>query len=140
MHGLLRERLLSRRDHRLERGKPPQPLLFDDTTEPSDEGARPASADRAPGGDPPGPQEGQAPIGAPLLELRNVDKNFGPVQALQGINLIIPEGQVTALAGDNGAGKSVLIKTVSGIWSPDGGAVFWQGQRVHIRTPKDAAA
>jgi ABC-type sugar transport system ATPase subunit len=109
-------------------------------TEPTNEGARPASADRAPGGDSPGPQEGQAPIGAPLLELRNVDKNFGPVQALQGINLIIPEGQVTALAGDNGAGKSVLIKTVSGIWSPDGGAVFWQGQRVHIRTPKDAAA
>ncbi|EQD33977.1 ABC transporter ATP-binding protein, partial [mine drainage metagenome] len=51
----------------------------------------------------------------------------------------IPSGQVTALAGDNGAGKSVLVKTISGIWEPDGGQIFWEGKRVHIHNPKQAA-
>jgi ABC-type sugar transport system ATPase subunit len=45
---------------------------------------------------------------------------------------------VTALVGDNGAGKSTLIKTISGIWAPDGGEVFWEGKEVHVRTPRDA--
>ena len=55
--------------------------------------------------------------GAPLLELRGVTKRFGPVQALTRINIEIPPGQVTALAGDNGAGKSVTIKTIAGLWA-----------------------
>jgi D-xylose transport system ATP-binding protein len=75
---------------------------------------------------------------APLLRLRGVIKNFGPVQALQGIDLDVPPGQVTALVGDNGAGKSTLIKTISGIWAPDGGEVTWDGHPVHVSTPKDA--
>jgi len=75
----------------------------------------------------------------PLLSLRGIDKNFGPVQALTGVDLDIPLGQVTALVGDNGAGKSVLVKTISGIWEPDGGQIFWEGKPVHIRSPKEAA-
>ena len=67
-------------------------------------------------------------------------KSFGPVQALRGIDLEIYPGEVTALVGDNGAGKSTLIKTISGIWSPDGGHVYWEGKEVHIRNPRDAAA
>ena len=47
---------------------------------------------------------------------------------------------MTALAGDNGAGKSVLIKCIAGIHAPDGGQIFWEGHPVHIRTPRDAAA
>ena len=74
-----------------------------------------------------------------LLELRDIGKNFGPVQALSDINLTIPPGQVTALVGDNGAGKSTLIKTVSGIWQPDEGQIFWQGSPVHLHSPKAAA-
>ena len=74
----------------------------------------------------------------PLLQLRGIGKNFGPVQALNGIDLDIPAGQVTALVGDNGAGKSTLIKTISGIWEPSHGELLWQGERVHFRTPKDA--
>jgi D-xylose transport system ATP-binding protein len=74
----------------------------------------------------------------PLLQLRGIGKNFGPVQALNGIDLDIPAGQVTALVGDNGAGKSTLIKTISGIWEPSHGEIIWQGQRAHFRTPKDA--
>jgi D-xylose transport system ATP-binding protein len=73
-----------------------------------------------------------------LLSLRDIGKNFGPVQALTGVDLDIPAGQVTALVGDNGAGKSTLIKTISGIWEPSHGHITWQGRRVHFRTPRDA--
>ena len=76
----------------------------------------------------------------PLLRLRGIGKNFGPVRALTDINLDIPSGQVTALVGDNGAGKSTLIKTIAGIWEPNGGEITWQGKPVHFRSPKDATA
>ena len=74
----------------------------------------------------------------PLLQLRGIGKNFGPVQALSGIDLEIPAGQVTALVGDNGAGKSTLIKTISGIWEPSHGQIIWQGQQVNFHSPRDA--
>jgi ABC-type sugar transport system ATPase subunit len=74
----------------------------------------------------------------PLLQLRGIGKNFGPVQALSGIDLEIPAGQVTALVGDNGAGKSTLIKTISGIWEPSHGQIIWQDKRVNFKTPRDA--
>jgi len=75
----------------------------------------------------------------PLLELRGVEKHFGAVQALVDVNADIPSGLVTALIGDNGAGKSVLIKCIAGIHVPDDGQIFWQGQPAHIRSPRDAA-
>jgi ABC-type sugar transport system ATPase subunit len=78
--------------------------------------------------------------GAPLLELRGVSKSFGAVQALKDINLSLPPGKVTALVGDNGAGKSVTIKTISGLWEPSGGQILWEGTPQHIRSPKDAEA
>jgi ABC-type sugar transport system ATPase subunit len=77
---------------------------------------------------------------APLLELRQLDKNFGAVRALRHVDLELHSGEVTALAGDNGAGKSVLIKSIAGIHAPDGGQILWKGQPVHVRSPKDAAA
>jgi len=83
-----------------------------------------------------------APSGAtaePLLRLKDVDKHFGPVQALYHVNLELPYSKVTALCGDNGAGKTVLTKTVSGIYQPDAGEVFWEGHPVHIRTARDAS-
>jgi D-xylose transport system ATP-binding protein len=101
----------------------------------SAEGARPAPAGRAPSD----AGDGRAATDEPLLRLRDIGKNFGPVQALSGINLDIPAGQVTALVGDNGAGKSTLIKTISGIWEPSEGQLIWQGKPVHFRTPKDAS-
>jgi ABC-type sugar transport system ATPase subunit len=82
-----------------------------------------------------GPGEG----GPPLLSLRGITKHFGPVQALGGVDLDVPAGHVTALVGDNGAGKSTLIKTISGIWQPDGGEILWEGEPVHIRGPRDTA-
>ncbi|PVU82537.1 sugar ABC transporter ATP-binding protein [Cellulomonas sp. WB94] len=72
--------------------------------------------------------------------MRGISKHFGPVQALTAVDLDIPAGQVTALAGDNGAGKSVLIKCISGIHPPDSGQMWWAGQPMQVRTPADAAA
>jgi ABC-type sugar transport system ATPase subunit len=76
----------------------------------------------------------------PLLRLQGIGKNFGPVQALADIDLDIPAGLVTAIVGDNGAGKSTLIKTISGIWQPDGGQIYWMGTPVHLHSPHDATA
>jgi len=82
----------------------------------------------------------QAPVAAePLLKVRGLDKHFGPVQALTKVDLDLPAGQVTALAGDNGAGKSVLTKCIAGIYQPDHGEFFWEGHPVQIHSPRDAA-
>ena len=78
--------------------------------------------------------------GVPLLELRGITKRFGPVQALTKINIEIPPGKVTALAGDNGAGKSVTIKTIAGLWAPDEGEILWEGKPVSFHGPRDAEA
>jgi D-xylose transport system ATP-binding protein len=86
------------------------------------------------------PPPGDSSSGKALLELRGVTKTFGPVRALTDVNLDIPPGKVTALVGDNGAGKSSLIKTVSGLWSPDGGDIIWEGRKVTLHGPKDAEA
>ncbi len=103
---------------------------------PVQEGARSASADRAPGSWL--PDLGSEPTPGQLLSIRHVAKHFGPVVALADINLDVPAGQVTALLGDNGAGKSTLIKIIAGIHERDGGAIYWDGKLVHIRTPHDA--
>src|SRR6201996_7986739 len=76
--------------------------------------------------------------GAPLLELRGVSKVFGAVQALESVDLSVPPGKVTALVGDNGAGKSVTIKTISGLWEPTAGEILWEGKPAHIHGPTDA--
>jgi ABC-type sugar transport system ATPase subunit len=75
-----------------------------------------------------------------LLALRGITKTFGPVKALTSVDLDIPAGQATALIGDNGAGKSSLIKTVSGLWQPDAGEIVWEGQPVRLHGPRDAEA
>src|SRR5579864_697660 len=75
-----------------------------------------------------------------LLEIRGLYKSFGPVQALTDVNLDLPAGNVTALVGDNGAGKSVTIKCISGIYQPDRVRTSWEGRPVHIRNAHDAAS
>jgi ABC-type sugar transport system ATPase subunit len=82
-----------------------------------------------------GSGEGSASV---LLSLRGISKNFGAVQAIQNVNLDVVDGQVTALIGDNGAGKSVLIKTISGIWAPSSGHIYWKGEEIHVHTPRNA--
>ena len=79
------------------------------------------------------------PGSEPLLKIRGLDKHFGPVQALYHVDLDLYSGQVTALCGDNGAGKSVLTKCVAGIYQPDHGEVFWEGHPVHVHSARDSA-
>jgi len=62
------------------------------------------------------------------------------VQALYGVNLDLFAGNVTGLCGDNGAGKSVLTRTIAGAHQPDHGEIFFEGRPVHIRSTRDAAA
>jgi ABC-type sugar transport system ATPase subunit len=103
---------------------------------PVEEGARSASADRAPS--PWSADLGSEPTPGQLLCIRSVSKHFGPVVALDEINLDVAAGQVTALLGDNGAGKSTLIKIIAGIFEADRGTIYWDGKAVHVHTPHDA--
>ncbi len=81
----------------------------------------------------------QYPTKEPLLKVRGLDKHFGPVQALYHVDLDLPSSKVTALCGDNGAGKSVLTKCISGVYQADQGEVSWEGRPVHIRNARDSA-
>ncbi|GAA0431160.1 ABC transporter ATP-binding protein [Acrocarpospora corrugata] len=77
---------------------------------------------------------------APVLELRGIDKSFGPVQVLHDVAFSVYPGEVTALVGDNGAGKSTLVKCIGGIHPMDSGEYFFAGEKVHVSGPRDAAA
>jgi D-xylose transport system ATP-binding protein len=74
-----------------------------------------------------------------LLEVRGAFKHFGAVQALSGANLHVDAGTVMALVGDNGAGKTVMTKSIAGIYILDQGEIFWEGKPVTISGPKDSA-
>ena len=78
------------------------------------------------------------PIGQPLLEVRNLSKNFGPVQALNDLTMMVRAGEVVALAGDNGAGKTTLIKAISGVYQPSSGEILLKGQKVSFASPQEA--
>jgi branched-chain amino acid transport system ATP-binding protein len=65
---------------------------------------------------------------SPILELLNVESNYGPVQALRGVSLAVPEGQIVAVLGANGAGKTTTLKTISGIIAPRKGQVKFRGR------------
>jgi len=76
---------------------------------------------------------------APLIELSEIVKSFGPVSVLKGVNLKAYAGKVTALVGDNGAGKSTLIKGLAGVQPYDGGEVRFNGEVVHLHSPREAS-
>ena len=74
----------------------------------------------------------------PALELRDVSKTYGTVQALRSANLTVYPNEVVALIGDNGAGKSTIIKTLSGVIQPDSGEIRIDGKPVTLASPIDA--
>ena len=76
----------------------------------------------------------------PVIELRGLDKSFGPVQVLHDVAFSARSGEVTALVGDNGAGKSTLVKCVGGIHPIDAGEYLFEGVPVQVNSPRDAAA
>jgi simple sugar transport system ATP-binding protein len=74
----------------------------------------------------------------PVVEMQNIKKSFGAVQALQGVDLQLGRGEVLGLVGDNAAGKSTLMKVLSGAYIPDEGAIYLNGQKTHITNPEES--
>ncbi len=81
---------------------------------------------------------GGGKVSETLLEVRNLSKNFGAVQALADLSMKVSAGEVVALAGDNGAGKTTLIKAISGVYKPSGGEILLRGEPVHFNSPQEA--
>jgi len=76
----------------------------------------------------------------PVLEVRNISKSFGHVQALDNVSMKIYKGDIVGLFGDNGAGKSTLIKIISGNFPPSSGKVFFEGKEVNFNSTTKARA
>ncbi len=74
----------------------------------------------------------------PILELRNISKSFGAVKALQGVSFELRKGEIHALAGENGAGKSTMMNIIDGILQPSDGEIILRGKKVTIDGPADA--
>jgi simple sugar transport system ATP-binding protein len=74
----------------------------------------------------------------PLVELVNINKGFGKVQANKNINLSVYAGEIHALLGENGAGKSTLISIISGVYTPDQGIIKYNNKEVRFTSPKDS--
>lgn len=75
----------------------------------------------------------------PILELKNINKSFGPIDVLHDISLQVGAGEVLCLLGDNGAGKSTLIKIMSGVHVPSSGTLLMDGEPMAFNTPRDAS-
>jgi len=74
----------------------------------------------------------------PVVEMRNIKKSFAAVRALRGVDLVLHRNEVLGLVGDNAAGKSTLMKVLSGAYIPDEGEIFIEGKKAHITDPMDA--
>ena len=72
------------------------------------------------------------------LELRNISKSFGNVLANRNVNLTVYKKEILSLLGENGSGKTTLMNMISGIYFPDEGEIFVNGEQVAIASPKDA--
>ncbi len=84
-------------------------------------------------------EERPAPTGRTLLEVRNVEKRFGGVRAIDGCSLEVEEGTITALIGPNGSGKTTLFNVIDGTMRPDGGEVWFDGERIGGLAPWERA-
>src|SRR5207248_11748411 len=73
---------------------------------------------------------------APLLELHGVDAGYGAVQVLRKVDLVVQPGEIVALLGTNGAGKSTILKIVSGLMHPWAGVITFQGQEISRWAPE----
>ena len=75
---------------------------------------------------------------APILTLQGIRKSFGPTEVLHGIDLNIHAGEVVALLGENGAGKSTVSNVISGTILPSSGEMTWQGATFAPANPREA--
>jgi simple sugar transport system ATP-binding protein len=75
---------------------------------------------------------------APIVEMKDIKKHFGPVIALNGVSFDVRPGECHCLLGDNGAGKSTFIKTMSGVHKPTSGEILFEGKPMSFDSPRDA--
>ncbi|WP_299808994.1 ATP-binding cassette domain-containing protein [uncultured Roseibium sp.] len=75
---------------------------------------------------------------APIIQMKGIEKHFGSVIALAGVSVDIFPGECHCLLGDNGAGKSTFIKTMSGVHKPTKGEILFEGHEMHFEDPRDA--
>ncbi len=75
---------------------------------------------------------------APIIQMKNIEKHFGSVIALAGVSVDVFPGECHCLLGDNGAGKSTFIKTMSGVHKPTHGEIVFEDQPMHFEDPRDA--
>ena len=71
----------------------------------------------------------------PILQLNNVESSYGPVKAIRGVSLAVREGSIVTVLGSNGAGKSTILKTISGIIDPQKGSVLFRGKPIQRQDP-----
>jgi simple sugar transport system ATP-binding protein len=76
----------------------------------------------------------------PIVRMEAIHKYFGPVRALQGVNLRLHRREVLGLVGDNGAGKSTLMKVLTGVYQPDQGQIYLEGETTRFQSPHDSRA
>jgi simple sugar transport system ATP-binding protein len=76
----------------------------------------------------------------PLVDMRGISKSFGGIRALDAVDLRIMPGEILGIVGDNSAGKSTLMKVLSGTYSKDAGQIFFEGEAVDFRAPHDSRA
>src|ERR1017187_3402052 len=65
-----------------------------------------------------------------MLEIKNLTVSYGAISALQGISLSVPSGSIVTLIGSNGAGKTTSLKTISGLFKPKSGEIFYEGKDI----------
>ena len=73
-----------------------------------------------------------------IVELKNISKCFGQKYANQNVDLTLYKGEILALLGENGSGKTPLLNMLSGISLPDSGSIFLDGKKVEINSPEDS--
>ena len=83
------------------------------------------------------PEQAESP-GTAYLELRAVQRSFGPIKAVSDVSLSVHAGQIHALCGHNGAGKSTVVNIICGLLQPDGGQILIDGEPVFLRSPQEA--
>src|SRR5437764_14956982 len=77
---------------------------------------------------------------SPILELQEITKAFGGVEALRGVDFVLSAGEIHGLVDENGAGKSTLMKIIAGVHTGYGGRMLLDGREVHFRSARDALA